>query len=240
MNKRICYFGTRGKPGHFAYPIVGNFSKKELDNISKIDHPVYHEAMKADGFIYGSLENFMFYAIPHSMDDKRSGCISAIFVEFATSSKDIREAIMSDCELRLRFGKRYPKENEINPQFDIDRTLRIHEQKWSNTHRWIISTEEASIQLEIYPEPRGEDKIKAYIWALWVAPSARKKGIATELLSKAEEIAKAQGEPFVWLEWDDADSDRFVLEWYQRNGYEEVAFGTHNVLLRKALTSEQK
>lgn len=113
MEKRICYFGTRGRSGHFAYPIVGKFTREEIKNIEKIDHPVYHEAMKADGFIYGRLDNFMYYAIPHSMDDKRPGCISAIFVEFATGSKDIREAILSDPEFRVRFSKRYPKEDEI-------------------------------------------------------------------------------------------------------------------------------
>ena len=110
---RVCYFGTRGKPGHFAYPIVGKFTREELKNIEKIDQPVYHEAMKADGFIYGTLGNFMFYAIPCSKDDKRPGCISAIFVENARSSNDIREVIMSDSELQWRFGKRLPKENEI-------------------------------------------------------------------------------------------------------------------------------
>lgn len=69
--------------------------------------------MKADGFLYGVFDNFMFYAIPYSRDDKRPGCVSAIFVENAKSSKDIIETIMSDCELRWRFGKRLPKENEI-------------------------------------------------------------------------------------------------------------------------------
>ena len=113
MEKRICYLGTRGRAGHFAYPIVGSFTREELNNIEKIDQPVYHEAMKEDGFIYGALDNFMYYAIPCSKDDKRPGCISAIFVEFATSSNDIREAILSDCELRWRFDKRYPKEDEI-------------------------------------------------------------------------------------------------------------------------------
>lgn len=112
-DNRICYFGTRGRAGHFAYPIVGNFTEEEIKYIEKIDLPVYHEAMKADGFLYGVLDNFMFYAIPYSMDDKRPGCVSAIFVENAKSSNDIREAIMNDAELRWRFGKRLPKENEI-------------------------------------------------------------------------------------------------------------------------------
>lgn len=48
-----------------------------------------------------------------NMDDKRPGCVSAIFVENAKSSNDIREAIMNDAELRWRFSKRLPKENEI-------------------------------------------------------------------------------------------------------------------------------
>ena len=104
MERRICYFGTRGRAGHFTYPIVGKFTREELKNI---------DAMKADGFIYGTLGNFMLYAIPCSKDDKRPGCISAIFVEGATSAKDIKEAIMSDSELRWRFDKRYPKEDEI-------------------------------------------------------------------------------------------------------------------------------
>ena len=122
----------------------------------------------------------------------------------------------------------------------MNRKLRINEQRWKNTHRWIISTKDASIQLEIYPKPRGDERIKAYIWALYVEPSSRKKGIATELLRKAEEIAKAQGEPFVWLEWDKADSEQFVLDWYMRQGYDKVTFETFSVLLRKALYSEQK
>lgn len=112
-DNRICYFGTRGRAGHFAYPMVGNFTAEELRAIDKIDNPVFYEAMKSDGFLYGALGSFLFYAIPYSMDDKRPGCVSAIFVENAKSSNDIREAIMNDCELRYRFGERLPKEDEI-------------------------------------------------------------------------------------------------------------------------------
>lgn len=122
----------------------------------------------------------------------------------------------------------------------MSQELRINEQKWSRTHRWIISTESGSIQLEIYPEPRGKDKVKVYIWALWVDESARRKGLASTLLRKAEEIAKSQGEPYVWLEWEKADSEYFVIEWYQRQGYDEVVFGPNNSLLRKSLMPTEK
>lgn len=57
MRNRICYFGTRGRAGHFAYPMVGNFTNEELRAIDKIDNPVYFEAMKSDGFLYGTLGN---------------------------------------------------------------------------------------------------------------------------------------------------------------------------------------
>lgn len=115
MNKdrRICYFGTRGKPGHFAYPIVGNFTAEELEDITKIDSPHIYKDMAIDGFIYGRLGSFLFYAIPYSKDDNRSGSFSALFVEFATSSRDIREVILNNTELRWRFGERLPKEDEI-------------------------------------------------------------------------------------------------------------------------------
>ena len=110
---RIAYFGTRGQAGHSAYPIVGKFTREELDNICDIDCDHVHHAMSSNGgFCYGTLGNFMFYAIPCSKDDKRPGCITAIFVEFATSSNDIREAIVNDVELLWRFNKRLPKENE--------------------------------------------------------------------------------------------------------------------------------
>ena len=111
---RICYFGTRGQAGHSAHPIVGNFTREELDNICDIDCDRVHHTMSSNGgFCYGTLGDFMFYAISGSKDDKRPGCISAIFVENARSSNDIREAIVNDAELRWRFNKRLPKENEI-------------------------------------------------------------------------------------------------------------------------------
>lgn len=115
MNKdrRICYFGTRGKPGHFAYPIVGNFKAEELADIAKIDSPHIYEEMVIDGFVYGRLGSFMYYAIPYSVDDKRPGSFSALFVEFATSSRDIREVILNNTELQWRFSKRIPKEDEV-------------------------------------------------------------------------------------------------------------------------------
>lgn len=112
--------------------------------------------------------------------------------------------------------------------------FRIHEQHWHTASRWIISVEGASVQLDIFPEPI-HDGIKALIWALWVDPGYRRKGLAKALLQKAEEIAKALNEPFVWLEWDSHDTGRDILQWYLRSGYNDIAFSNTKVLLKKEL-----
>lgn len=112
--------------------------------------------------------------------------------------------------------------------------IRILEQSWHSCRRWIIATEGASVQLEIYPKPYSEG-VKAYIWAFFVEPEFRGKGIGTQLLKAAEDIAAKEGEPAVWLEWDRRDTPQWTLEWYLRNGYTEVSFGNDKVLLKKKL-----
>lgn len=111
---RIAYFGTWGAKGHYFRPIRGSFSEREINALSRIDLPVFHDEMQSNGHCYVKWARFLGYAIPHSVDDKRPGCVSAIFVENVTSSTDIREIILNaDVMLKLRFIKRLPKPNEI-------------------------------------------------------------------------------------------------------------------------------
>lgn len=117
---RICYFGTRGQAGHSAHPIVGNFTREELENICNIDCDHIHSFISSNGgFCYGAIGEFLFYAIQGSKDDKRPGCITAIFVEFAKKPDEIKDAIMSNSELQWRFDKRLPQEKD-NQLFFVD------------------------------------------------------------------------------------------------------------------------
>lgn len=110
---RVAYFGTWGCKGHFFRPIKGSFTKRERDAMSNIDLPVFHEQMESEGYCYVVWEKFLGYAIPFSRDDKRPGCVSAIFVEGAETSKDILEVLQNaDIVLQSRFSKRLPKPNE--------------------------------------------------------------------------------------------------------------------------------
>lgn len=110
---RIAYFGTWGRPGHLFKAIRGPFSKQDINNICKIDSPVYHEAIEADGYHYLRYKNFLGYAIPYSEDDKRGGSMTVIFIENAKSAKDIIRALEQFPELQRRFRKPMPQPSEL-------------------------------------------------------------------------------------------------------------------------------
>lgn len=96
-----------------------------------------------------------------------------------------------------------------------------------------------TVQVEI-PKP-GRYKDEYYqnadgaIYNLWVDKAFRKKGVGHNLLDMAERQAKKMGCKSVQLEWNGAESDPFVLDWYQRQGYVEKEFGMGSSLLVKNL-----
>lgn len=110
---RVAYFGTWGCKGHYVRAIEGAFAQQELDAFAKVDSPAYHEAMAADGYAYCLYNDFMGYCIPFSADDKRGGCITAIFVEGAKTSAEIREVLDSNPRLSFQFWKRRPKATDF-------------------------------------------------------------------------------------------------------------------------------
>ena len=102
---------------------------------------------------------------------------------------------------------------------------------------YLLMAEGGSVQLEIYPEPR-EHGIRAYLFRLWVIEECRRQGIAKALLDKAEELARSEGVDAVYLQWDEWDTPRWMLDHYVARGYEEVAFGPNNALLKLRLNKE--
>lgn len=112
--------------------------------------------------------------------------------------------------------------------------MKISKQTWHAFTRYLITADHGSIQIEVYNEEL-ENGCKAFIWALWVDEEYRRQGIATRLIDKAEAICRDLGQEFVWLEWDERDTPREILDWYQRRGYNEVAFSETRSLLKKRL-----
>lgn len=75
----------------------------------------------------------------------------------------------------------------------------------------------------------------ALIYALWVDESHRGHEVGAHLLEAAEAQAKKHCAKSVALEWDNSDTPKWVLHWYEKLGYEERAFGRHNSLFVKQL-----
>lgn len=115
-------------------------------------------------------------------------------------------------------------------------------QRWPNKVRYIITEEtpigSASVQLELWDEPQDWDGFKgtAFIWGLWVDEPIRRKGYATRLMDRAEQIAKENGHDAVFIEWFIKESPIEISYWYDRRGYDEKAFTPGiNALMRKEL-----
>lgn len=113
--------------------------------------------------------------------------------------------------------------------------MHIQEQKWHYGRRFLITTEGASAHLEIYVEPVGYERIQAYFGALWVESAFRRKGLARQILRKAEEIAKENGQTAVFLEWRKTDTPVKIARWYEREGYRGVSLGNGYTLYKKEL-----
>ena len=101
--------------------------------------------------------------------------------------------------------------------------------------RYVIMHEHGTVQLKLYPDYQEQIYSTAYLYALWVDEDHRREHIATLLLDKAEELAKADGHKSIALEWSLEEAPREIAWWYARRGYDEKEFGNTCALMVKDL-----
>lgn len=116
----------------------------------------------------------------------------------------------------------------------------IQLQHWGDIDRVLITYENlhASVQVDLFPndEKRKEHfKADCLLWALWVNEQYREQGAAKMLIARAELEAKQHGCKSIALEWSADESEEWVLQWYDRLGYDEVEFGRGSSLMIKKL-----
>lgn len=119
-------------------------------------------------------------------------------------------------------------------------TLQSHliitnEHQWHEMRRKVFMTTggEGCVIAEI---PANEDeRHKPYIYNLHVEEKHRRKGLATALLTAAEDWLRSQGCKIAALGWDKREAKYWTLDWYVRRGYEEKAFGDYSSYLEKEL-----
>lgn len=119
----------------------------------------------------------------------------------------------------------------------------IQEQIWKGWRRVLYVPEgvvySSSVQIDI-PDAdstsfKDEIKADAFIYALWVDKKGRKKRLGTQMLNMAERIAKEHGCKSVSLEWTEGEAPEWVMQWYKKRGYENVAHKGDTWLMRKVL-----
>ena len=116
----------------------------------------------------------------------------------------------------------------------------IQHQHWSNDTRILITDEQNHGSVQVCIPNKEEDKpasgrADALIHNLWVDKQHRRYGVAKLLLEAAEKEAKHCGVKSVAIAWEKADSPLWVLQWYERLGYEEAEFSYGSSLLVKRL-----
>ena len=116
----------------------------------------------------------------------------------------------------------------------------VQEWKSIGTTRINISTTDtlATVIVDVIKEKTAGQRYNvgdALIWNLCVHKDYRGERYGRQMLAEAELRAKQYGAKVAYLEWDGRDSEKWVLDWYMRSGYEEVEFWRDYELLKKEL-----
>ena len=105
-------------------------------------------------------------------------------------------------------------------------------QDWYHVRRYLISEllmfdVYGTLHLDIPKQHEKENDpfwkdCDAFLWALFVDGIARNTGLAKKMMREAETLCLMAGCRTVGLRWDDRESESWVLDWYERIGYEEI------------------
>ena len=116
----------------------------------------------------------------------------------------------------------------------------IQFQHWEDSIRILVTDEQHYGSIQAFIPHRTEDKpldgeADALIYSLWVGERHRGCEVAKHLMEAVEKALKRYGIETVAISWDGRDSPPWVLQWYNRLGYEEKAFDYKCCTLLKRL-----
>ena len=115
--------------------------------------------------------------------------------------------------------------------------IRIYRTRWPICDNVVISawedfTQVGIVELMIF---KGEHERGGYIGNLHVNAERRGKGYGRTLLKAATNIAKNSGCKTATLGWSIGEYQKWVFDWYTRNGFEERGFGRDCAFMEKEL-----
>lgn len=123
-------------------------------------------------------------------------------------------------------------EHTNNARFKLPFKASYQMQDWYHVHRYLISEVlmrdvYGTLHLDIPKQHEKENDpfwkdCDAFLWALFVDGIVRNNGLAKKMMREAETLCVMEGCRTVGLRWDDRESEPWVLDWYERIGYEEI------------------
>lgn len=116
----------------------------------------------------------------------------------------------------------------------------IQYQHWEDSIRILVTDEQHYGSVQAFIPNLIEDKpldgeADALIYSLWVGEAYRGHEVAKHLMEAVERELKSYGVKTVAISWDGRDSPQWVLQWYERLGYEKKAFDYRCCTLLKHL-----
>ena len=102
---RIAYFGTDGRPGHYAIPIRGKFTEEDIKVIESVDCDDFYKVFDVMRFKIAEFKGWTILGIPASLDDHRPGSKTVIFIEGKANETDFMEVILEYSFLKNKVKK---------------------------------------------------------------------------------------------------------------------------------------
>ena len=116
----------------------------------------------------------------------------------------------------------------------------IQYQHWEDSIRILVTDEQHNGSIQAFIPHLTEDRpldgeADALIYSLWVDERHRGNKVAKHLMEAVEKELKYCGVETVAISWDGRDSPKWVLQWYERLGYEKKVLGHQCCTLLKQL-----
>jgi len=103
--KRVIYFGTKGSAGHFAFPIIGSFSRQEIEEVESIDCDSFYKVFAKYEFKLSKFKGYTIFGFPASPDDSRGGSKTVVMIEGDASIQDFLGLIDGNSFLKGQFDR---------------------------------------------------------------------------------------------------------------------------------------
>ncbi len=100
---RAIYFGTNGCAGHYAVPIVGDFSHEEIKDVERIDCDNFYSVFKGLEFKTAKYLNYTIFGFPASPDDPRGGSKTVVMIDGEASIAVFEKLIDDSVFLKGQF-----------------------------------------------------------------------------------------------------------------------------------------